>query len=73
MYFFITALWLVVVGVNWWDEKRAASITIGSLGLIVQAGIWLFGFGYFGIAALGLLCLVGMFFSAEVFLHAGGR
>ena len=58
-----------MVGVGWWDEKRVTPIVIAGIGLLVQIGYWFFGFGFFGIAALGVLILVGMFSSYEIFLN----
>jgi hypothetical protein len=68
MYYTLTALWIIVIGVGWWDEKRVIPIVLACLGLIIQIGFWFFGFGYFGIAALGVLVLIGMFSSPEIFL-----
>jgi hypothetical protein len=69
MYYILTALWIIVIGVGWWDEKRVIPIVIASLGIIIQIGYWFFGFGFFGIAALGVLVLIGMFSSHEIFLN----
>ncbi|NLT72490.1 MAG: hypothetical protein GXX91_17595 [Verrucomicrobiaceae bacterium] len=69
MYYLLTALWLIVIGVGWWDEKQVIPIVIASLGIIVQIGFWFFSFGFFGIAALGVLVLIGMFSSHEIFLN----
>lgn len=71
MYFIITALWVTVIGVGWWDEKRIVPIAIAILGILAQIGIWVFGIGFFGIAALGILVLIGMFSSHEIFLNIG--
>ena len=68
MCYSLTALWIIVIGVGWWDEKRVIPIVPACLGLIIQIGFWFFCFGYFGIAALGVLVLIGMFSSPEIFL-----
>lgn len=44
-------------------------IIIGILGTIVQAGIWYFGFGYFGVAGLGLLTVICMWSVPDIFLR----
>jgi len=46
-------------------------MTIGVLGVLAQIGIWGFGLGYWGIAVLAILTLIGMFSAPDIFL--GGK
>ena len=71
MYFIVTAAWIVVTAVSWIQLNRKMPITIGVLGLLAHAGIWIFGIGYWGIAALAILTVIGMTSVPEIFM--GGK
>ena len=69
MYYLVTAAWIVVTVVSYTQGNRKIPITIGVLGLLAQAGIWMIGIGYFGIAALALLTVIGIFSVPEIFFR----
>jgi hypothetical protein len=71
LYIIVTSAWIVAVIVSWIYENRKMPVAIGILGTIAQIGIWFFGFGFLGVAALALLTVICMFSVSEVFF--GGR
>ncbi len=71
LYLLATALWLVVTVVNWINENRGVTAIIGTLGLLIQVGMWGFGIGLWGFAGLGVLIVIGMLAVPDVFL--GGK
>lgn len=69
MYFLVTAAWIVVTVVSYNEGNRKVPAAIASLGLLAQIGFWAFGIGFWGIAALALLTIIGMFSVPEIFLR----
>jgi hypothetical protein len=53
--------------VSYIQGNRKLPITIGVLGLVAQVGIWVIGIGFWGIAALALFTVIGMFSVPEIF------
>jgi peptidoglycan biosynthesis protein MviN/MurJ (putative lipid II flippase) len=71
MYYLVSAAWVVVTVVSYIQGNRKLPITIGVLGLLSQIGIWVVGIGYWGVAALALLTVIGMFSVPEIFFRNG--
>ena len=69
MYYLVSAAWVIVTVVSYIQGNRKLPIIIGVLGVLAQLGIWVVGFGYWGIAALALLTVIGMFSVPEIFLR----
>ena len=67
MYFFVTAAWLTVTIVSFYQGNRKIPIIMGSLGLAAQLGIWTAGIGFIGVIALVILTIIGMFSAPEIF------
>jgi hypothetical protein len=56
-----------VTVVSYIQGNRKLPITIGILGLVAQVGIWVIGIGFWGITALALFTVIGMFSVPEIF------
>jgi peptidoglycan biosynthesis protein MviN/MurJ (putative lipid II flippase) len=69
MYYLVSAAWLVVTVVSYIQGNRKLPITIGILGLVAQVGIWVIGIVFWGVAALALFTVIGMFSVPEIFLR----
>lgn len=72
MYILVSAAWIVVTAVSWFQGNRKMPITIGILGTLAQIGIWVLGIGFFGVIALAILTVVCMSSVPEIFF-AGKR
>ncbi len=68
MYYLITSVWIVVTIVSWVQGNRKVPIAIAGLGVLTQLAIWTIGIGFWGIAILAVLTLVGMFSVPEIFM-----
>lgn len=69
MYYIVSAAWIIVTVVSYIQGNRKVPIAIGVLGLLAQIGIWVIGIGYWGVAALALFTVIGMFSVPEIFLR----
>ena len=70
MYYFLTMTWLGVVIVGWHHaQQRRLPIILGILGCLGQVGFWFLGWGFFAVAFLGVLSLIGMVSVPDVFLR----
>ena len=69
MYYMISAAWIIVTVVSYIQGNRKLPIAIGVLGFLAQIGIWVIGIGYWGVAALAFLTVIGMFSVPEIFLR----
>lgn len=69
MYYLVSAAWIIVTVVSYIQGNRKIPIAIGLLGFLAQVGIWTMGIGYWGIAALALFTVIGMFSVPEIFLR----
>jgi len=69
MYYLVSSAWVVVTIVNWIQGNRKLPVAIGLIGLLAQVGIWMFHAGYWGIAALAIVTVIGMFAVPEIFLR----
>ncbi|MFT6573458.1 MAG: hypothetical protein ACJA16_001642 [Akkermansiaceae bacterium] len=69
MYYLVSAAWVVVTIVSYIQGNRKMPVAIGVLGLLTQIGIWTIGLGYWGVAALALFTVIGMFSVPEIFLR----
>jgi|GEM_PF-1487187 len=69
MYYLVSAAWIVVTVVSYIQGNRKLPTAIGVLGLLAQVGIWTIGIGYWGIAALALFTVIGMFSVPDIFLR----
>jgi len=69
MYYLVSAAWIVVTVVSWNEGNRKLPIAIGVLGVLVQIGVWFVGIGFWGVVALAVLTLIGMFSVPDIFLR----